>query len=209
VPGRRTKKPIPPGLPKADPRDIYVREGVSLEDLAKRLKGRKGCSLGNLERRCRKEKWGEQRSEWERKAQAETDARTVVTAAEHRARQLARIRRIEDAGETALAKLEHRLTLKRGDRLLGEKQGVATALKEVTQILTLALDATSELVDDRDDRFAALLAHAEEIAGEDFSEVTDLSADEEVLEAMTPRGLDDLAHRLAPAVPAEPEQEAS
>lgn len=187
-------------MPQEDPRDLYVKLGLSLEDVAKQLKGRKGCSLGHLTRRCGKEKWLAQRQEWERKVQAEADARSVVTAADQRAKQLTRIRRVEAAADTALAKIELKLKQKTGHRLLGEKQGVASALKEVTQTLALALEATSDLVDDRDDRFTQLLEAAAEIAGPELTEVTDLTTDEELLEAMTTKGLDDLAAVVKPKI---------
>lgn len=200
MPGRRTKKPIPAGLPTEDPRDLYVKHGMSLEDVAKRLKGRKGCSAGQLRRRSAREKWPAQRDDWDSKVRQEADARSVVTAADQRAKQLARIRRVETTAEELLGKLEEKSKRKRGDRTLGEKQGVASALKEVTQTLALALEATSELVDDRDDRFTLLLTAAAEIAGPELTDVTDLTTDEELLEAMTTKGLDDLAVAVKPAL---------
>lgn len=195
--GRRTKKPIPPGVPQHDPRDLYVKQGLSLDDVAKLLKGRKGCSIQQLKRRSSREKWGKQRDDWEAKVRQETDARSAVTEADHRAQQLARIRKAESLGGVLLERLEKRVQNPKAT-VLGFGQGISSGLKEVTQTLSMARDATAELVDDRDDRFSQLMEAASEIAGPELTEVTDLNTDEELLEAMTTKGLDDLAEVVKP-----------
>lgn len=59
-------------LPK-DPRDYYVHNDVSLEELAALYKGQKGCSLGNLKARSAKENWAEQLDQKRAETRLKTD----------------------------------------------------------------------------------------------------------------------------------------
>lgn len=60
-----------------DPRDYYVHNDISIEELAKLYKGKKGCSLGNLKRRCRFENWESQLSQNYSKTILKTDEKAI------------------------------------------------------------------------------------------------------------------------------------
>lgn len=194
MPGRRTKKP---GAPPEDPRDLAVIEGLTLEEIAKRLRGFRGCSIGQLRRRSAEEKWKGQRDEWETKARRKKDEKTADTEATHRAKQLSRFRKIESAAESALSKLLPRI--RKGQRLLGDKQGALAGVTELTRTLALTRESIAKLSDTRDDRFTELLDAASRMAEGKIDDVEDYNTDADVLEAMTPKipaGLEYLRFKL-------------
>lgn len=75
----------------ADPGDYYAHNDVSLEELAELYKGTKGCSLDNLKKRSRKEKWAERRHQIGTETALKTDEILIESKATDTARQLAKV----------------------------------------------------------------------------------------------------------------------
>lgn len=61
-----------------DPRYLYVVRGLSIREIVAALQGEKGSSRATIERRCREEKWPEERERY----RAEVAAKTAEKAAE-------------------------------------------------------------------------------------------------------------------------------
>jgi hypothetical protein len=62
-----------------DPKNLYIKseEPISLRQLAKLYKGKKGCSLTTLETRCNKENWPKLRSEFWGEVEAKTRQKEI------------------------------------------------------------------------------------------------------------------------------------
>lgn len=74
-------------LPK-DPRDYFVRaeSELSLGELAKVYKGRKGCSYGQICRRSAAEKWVSQRDVFAKERRIKTDEKTIEKSSEQQSK---------------------------------------------------------------------------------------------------------------------------
>lgn len=70
-----------------DPRDLYVKspEPLSIPDLAKQFKGKKGMSKGQLYRRCREENWVKRRKDYFDKVEQKAEVISVERAASKKA----------------------------------------------------------------------------------------------------------------------------
>lgn len=65
-----------------DPRDYYINNKITLDDLVKAYKGKKGCSKRQLAERSRREKWLEQRQAQSNRVAIKTTEKTAEKIAE-------------------------------------------------------------------------------------------------------------------------------
>lgn len=172
----KAKDAPPPTLP-ADPVELYVSTRLTVEQVAARYAGRKGCSSGNLSRRSRKEGWPQLRAKADRLA-AERVARTVAeTRAEVVGRHVKQYRRVQRLAGRLITGVERKLTRNlpekptRAQRADAYAQAIAGLTREDLDALkaaATALDVSSKgertLVGDKDDRVNRMLEAAGELA---------------------------------------------
>lgn len=87
--GDAEKSERPNGFyPTPDVEYVCSPEPVSLETLSKRWAGLKGCTVGNLMRRSRKENWVKRRKSYQAKVHEDVERRLLDRQSEERSRQI-------------------------------------------------------------------------------------------------------------------------
>lgn len=199
IPSKRVSKTPDLELPD-DPGELFAQTQLALTAIAKLYAGRKGCSYTQLMRKRKSQKWDARRKKYGERLAEKSDDRASTRHADMRVKQLERFQMVESLAEAVLKKLGPKL--RKGVRLLGEKEGGVGALKSVTQVLEVARSASLELVDAKDDRVSDILAAAAQMADGKIDDVEDWNVDEELREALVPKAMDDLSFSLDTPQPA-------
>jgi hypothetical protein len=77
--------------PPEDPKDYYINNKVTLDDLVRAYRGKKGCSKRQLAERSRREKWLELRQEQSNRVAIKTTEKTAEKIAERTAKTLSEL----------------------------------------------------------------------------------------------------------------------
>jgi DNA primase catalytic subunit len=83
-----SKQPNQPSVKSARAAYIYSEDPVSIAELAKRYKGKRGHSIQQLQKRCAAEKWVEQRQKHQAKRTEKIEEELITVAAKNAARRL-------------------------------------------------------------------------------------------------------------------------
>jgi len=179
--------------PPERPVDLYVVSGLSLEAIAAKLAGHKGCSLRQLERVSSRDDWAAQRRKHVGEVTAQVRRASAETEAQMRTRLLTSYKGLGGVARGALAKIHDRIAampvVTRDD---------ATSLRAVAATLRIAHEGERELVDPKDDRVSSIFTRAAEVADGRIDEIDDWTREEELTVAMAPRAMIDLSYSTAP-----------
>ena len=175
---------------------MYVINGLSIREIAEKMRGRKGCSERQLQRRYEREGWKDKRQKYVEKQAAKTEERAADSAAAIRVRQLKAYGFIHRVAASSATKVAQRLqnAVTKLD---------AETLKNLALTIDLAARGERAVADTRDDRVSDIFDAAGRIAEGKIDDIDDWNAEEEAATAMAVKPMADLSfgERKASAQP--------
>lgn len=184
-PKRRASPPTPEAIEACD---LFVIKGLSIRAVAEAMRGRKGCSQRQLERRMANERWMEKRRAYVEKETAKTHEAAAQTAAGIRARQLGEYEQVGQMARIGLLKVAQRIS-----QATVVSPDDADVFRKLAGALDVAQKGQRAVADTSDDRVTALMEAAARLGEGRIDDIEDWDPEEELQQAMTPKHMDDLS----------------
>lgn len=151
------------GTGNDNPRDLYVIDGLSLLQIAKRYQAVPGFSYSALRRMAKREDWDGQYDEFRRKRNSVADGRAVETKVERSERHGGQARRLVVAAERVLGHIEGVLARIPTDMVvnIGTANALADALSKVSATVERCVKLEVEVAPQARDPFGDVFKAAE------------------------------------------------